>query len=251
MAHVIKKNEAVLISATRDSADSSLSDDALQKNIGSSDEKVSVPENTVKTAEQYQQYINELESGREDLESKNARLSQEMIEMREKLANFEADIDSHRKQGFEKGEEEGYAQGLSRVDAQVDESLQQIRMLIDALDREFREQFLMKEEDIKEVIMSALLKLIGSVPTEDIVKLELERVIQSMSKTEEMYVHMSNEDFDKLQATEYAKRLPACISFVADNKVLPGGIIVQAQSESLDARLERKLVLFKDQLVSA
>ena len=192
-----------------------------------------------------------LQGMKEDLESKNARLSQEMIEIREKLAKYEADIDSHRKQGFEKGEEEGYAQGLSRVDAQVDESLQQIRMIIDALDREFRAQFLMKEEDIKEVIMSALLKLIGSVPTEEIVKLELERVIQSMSKTEEMYVHMSNEDFDKLQGTEYAKRLPTCISFVADNKVLPGGIIVQAQSESLDARLERKLVLFKDQLVSA
>lgn len=253
MAHVIKTSNALF---ARNEGDASKSTDIKIDNVISEPEISDYVASIEPVTEQmssfdYQSLIDEFKTANCSLENDKEKLENEVNELRIKLTEYQTDFENNMNNGYDEGKEQGFTSGLKDADEFINESVSQIKDLFDAIDNELKSGIIDNTDHIKDIILSALIKLISDTPSEVIVMSELDKLINNMSIDIAMNVLMSKNDYEKLNNSEYSKQLPTNIKFILDEKILPGGIIVQSKSESIDARLERKLDLFKEQLASA
>ncbi len=160
----------------------------------------------------------------------------------------------------EKAEREGYERGLQKAvvesERQRGEELQRLRSLVDALEVE-RNRFAGKLEDgAIEIVFEALVRLLGrTFSTSMGVAAAVREVIdQHAAGQKTLALRVAPADLNLLGEDGIAavrSGLRAELQFEADERVQPGGCLIDMPSGSLDARLDFQLERLKQALLDA
>ncbi len=143
----------------------------------------------------------------------------------------------------------GERAGLEEAANQINEKLSHIDNIIGSVVSSIEERYSALESHLVEIIYSSVLKLTGKCPTIEIVSHELHKVISEVVNSRDVHVHISPCDYEMMQDCD---SFPvSTVDFIKDEKILPGGFIIESNNESIDARLDKKLDLFKELLLNS
>ncbi len=167
-------------------------------------------------------------------------------------------LDLARRQ--EKAEREGYERGLQKAavesERQRKEELQHLRALVDSLEAE-RNRFAGKLEDAAvEIVFESLVRLLGQAfaSATGVAAAVREVIEQHAAGQKSLAVRMAPSDLqllgeEGLAAIRSGQR--ADVQFEADDRIQPGGCLIDMPSGSLDARLDLQLERLKQALLDA
>ncbi|AXQ28060.1 hypothetical protein D0B54_04945 [Solimonas sp. K1W22B-7] len=160
----------------------------------------------------------------------------------------------------EKAEREGYEHGLRKAAVETErirkEELQRLRALVEALDAE-RNRFGGKLEDAAvEIVFESLVRLLGRAfaSSMGVASAVREVIDQHSAGQKTLAVRMAPSDLELLGETGLAtirSGLRAELQFEADERIQPGGCLIDMASGSLDARLDLQLERLKQALLDA
>lgn len=163
----------------------------------------------------------------------DARLEAEKIraEARDILSQVKAEMEKSKKQGFQKG----YEEGLSSVTEKI--------MSFEKMKEEFYEG---AEENIIKLVMMVAEKVIGKIVLEHSQAIK-SIVMQALEKSlgEKITIKLSPEDYKTIMVSEseFKELLDKTkrINFKEDDSISQGGCVVETEVGTIDARLETQL----------
>ena len=160
----------------------------------------------------------------------------------------------------EKAEREGYERGLQKAAVEAErqrkEEWQRLRALVESLEVE-RNRFAGKLEDAAvEIVFESLARLLGQAFSSSLgVAAAVREVIdQHAAGQKSLAVRMAPSDLQLLGETGLSairSGLRADVQFEADERIQPGGCLIDMPSGSLDARLDLQLERLKQALLDA
>lgn len=160
----------------------------------------------------------------------------------------------------ERAEHDGYEKGLQKAAAEFEKQrggeLQRLRMLADSLEAE-RNRFAGKLEDgAVEIVFESLVRLLGQAFANSMgVAAAVREVInQHAAGQKTLALRMAPADLELLGEAGVAairSGLRAELQFEPDERVQPGGCLIDMPSGSLDARLDFQLERLKQALLDA
>jgi flagellar assembly protein FliH len=160
----------------------------------------------------------------------------------------------------ERAEREAYEKGLQKATAEFEKQrggeLQRLRVLVDSLEAE-RNRFAGKLEDgAVEIVFESLVRLLGQAFASSMgVAAAVREVInQHAAGQKTLALRMAPADLELLGEAGVAairSGLRAELQFEPDERVQPGGCLIDMPSGSLDARLDFQLERLKQALLDA
>ena len=160
----------------------------------------------------------------------------------------------------ERAESEGYERGLQRAAAESErqrkEELQRLRALAESLEAE-RNRFASRLEDgAVEIVFESLARLLGHAlaGSAGVAAAVREVIDQHAAGQKTLAIRVAPADLELLGEAGIAtirSGLRADIQFEADERLHPGGCLIDMPSGSLDARLEFQMERLKQALLDA
>lgn len=168
--------------------------------------------------------------------------SQEMMESAKKRAE---EIIEDAKRAFEEEKKRGFEEGLKEGNQKVSE------FMIDAVGRSV-ENFETFENDMIELVVNALRKILGEMDEKELVKRVVQEALATVrnQKKVNLTVNPAQVEIIKEQLTDLLAKFPTInfIEILSDPRVKPGGCTLETEVGVVDATIDVQLAAIKRSL---
>ncbi|ODB95128.1 hypothetical protein A3197_17335 [Candidatus Thiodiazotropha endoloripes] len=187
---------------------------------------------------------------REELEAA-LKQSQDKAELtQQKLLDLERDIELIQRKAQDHGHKTGYEAGQEEGRSLFEKQAAQITTLINSLSSTRTGLLKLAEDDIAEVVFSAVTKVLGEVLIEpEFVIAAIRQSIKQISRKENIAICLSPSDkqlIDSIPVDIINKQFGKGVQIVEDERIETGGCIVQTPMGGLDARLDVQMRIFQN-----
>ena len=171
------------------------------------------------------------------------------------LEQFRSEAESARELGRQRGLQEGRMTGREEMRQTFAEELARVKSIADKLDEALRSTIQGMENIMVEIAFEAICKILGSTAmSRDVILAQVRQLVAQAGNREKLIIHLHPGDLAALQETGVLADMQASssqVAWVADPAIELGGCILEADSGSLDARLETQLIQLRNTLLEA
>ena len=193
-----------------------------------------------------QEYVNRLESERNELIRKNQ-------ELENKLNTMEQEFDRIVATQTDKG----YQAGLDRAEEELhrlrSEHAQQVQSAIDGLVGQQGDLIRQAEESAVEIGMAATFKILGRTKNDnDLLKALVRQSMHQLLSRQGLTIYLRPDDVERMESiAKLGDHQWTGVEFKPDNGIELGGCRIESKAGSLDARLEVQIAELKRVLLQA
>lgn len=191
-----------------------------------------------------------------------AALELELETLRTHAARTEAElqtllrgIDEARADAVEQGRRAGHDAGVEAGRAALAHEAERLTALCERLSSGYAEVLADHEDALVEVVFAAVTRMLGdTLVSADGVAGMVRQAIGGLVQRDRLVVHLAPDDKQMLDALASAGGVAAfepAVEIVADERVAPGGCLLQTRSGGIDARLDVQLRQLREALASA
>ncbi|ODB85637.1 hypothetical protein A3194_12445 [Candidatus Thiodiazotropha endoloripes] len=206
--------------------------------------------NTTNDSMRWEADLRASSKAREELEAA-LKHSQDKVEItQQKLLVLERDLEEIQRQAEDDGHKTGYEAGYEEGRSLLEKKAEQLNTLINSLSNTRTDILKLAEDDIAEVVVSAVTKVLGDVLIEpEYVIAAIKQSIKQLTSKQNITICLSPSDkqlLDSIPEDILDKQIGSRVQIVEDERIETGGCIIHTPTGGLDARLDVQMHRFQD-----